>query len=97
MLEGIEDDAGFVSSAIITHDAGDGKVKIIVVSDCIRKKRIATCCLWDEKEIGEAVEGCGSDTDMKLLPTDIPAIGLVVKVPAHAVGYPIETRQRLYG
>ena len=60
MLTDIEDDAGFVPAAIITHDAGDGNGKIVVVIDSIHKKRIATCCIWGEKEIGEAVEDCSS-------------------------------------
>ena len=84
---------GFVTAAIVGHDAGDGDAEALVISHrCLEEKHGAFLFLV-RQDLGEGDAGVIINTNVDELPADATAIALAGAIAGNAVADSVETTE----
>src|SRR3979411_1486698 len=88
---GVTEGEGFVTTAVIGHDAGNGDAEAFVVSHGRLEEGSGTIGLLVGLDLGERDAGVIVDADVDELPADAATVALAGPITGHAVTDLVET------
>ena len=92
-LAGIAEVEGFVTAAIVGHDAGNGDTEAFVISHCCLKERNGAFRFLIRQDLGEGDAGVIVNTNVDELPANAPAIALTGAIAGDAVADFVEATE----